>query len=525
MVSSASTRNAGVAAEPLGSELEAILDISGYAFVIYDVGGAVRLASKRLRQLFDLKQTEWANLRDFCSVARAVALRLANPLLQLDPPWVLGQRGEGATCERLEMAEAGRILERTARHLVDDSGHSTGWVELYRDFRIDRELPARMLQTDKLAALGQMVAGIAHELNNPLTSIMGYSHLLLERRLDGKSLSDVHRIFQEAERAARVVRSLLMLAREAKLERTLTHLNEIVERTFRLCAYDLQRVGITTELDLDPELPPTLANPVQLQQVLLNLVVNSQQAISETGRHGRIRVCTRQGSGCIFLQVEDDGPGIPVDLQERIFDPFFTTKPVGIGTGLGLSIVNGILHQHGGEIRVASTPGAGTSFTLSVPVAAERAESAFERVSPGEPAPSSRILVAENEPGIAQLMLEALGADGHQVEVVTDGEQVLRRLDEAEYDLVICDWLLRNLNGPAVYRKLANGNGHGRSRLLVVSSDATIRTSSDFLREVQPAFLSKPFLLPELRSSVAGLLLKQKRLGQSHFAPAKDEEG
>jgi two-component system NtrC family sensor kinase len=523
-VRSASTKSAGVASVPVESELEVILDITENAYIVYDGDGGVRLTSKRLRQMLDLDEGEWSALRDFPSVAGVVVRHLANTRHRLRPPWLLWKPGNGAGCEHLEMAQPGRILERIARPVIDDSGHTTGWVERYREYSYDRDLPARLLQTDKLAALGQMVAGIAHELNNPLTTIMGYGHLLLERQLDAKALAEVHRICQEAERAARVVRSLLMLARESKLERTTIHLNEIVERTLRLCSYDLQRSGITVVLDLDPQLPPTLANPVQMQQVVLNLIVNSQQAIVESGNPGRVALRTRHASGRIFLHVEDNGPGIPADLHERIFEPFFTTKPVGVGTGLGLSIVSGILRQHSGEIQVASTPGAGASFTASFPVSAGRVESTHGKPGPDDRPPASRILVAEDEPGVAQLILDVLSAEGHQVDLAADGEEVLDRVKAAQYDLVICDWRMRNLDGPELYRSLGDGNGHAhaRDRFLLITSDPTICSSSEFLRGVRPPCLTKPFLLPELKSSVAALLLKRKN--GAHLAPADGEE-
>lgn len=522
---SVTTKSAGVASEPAESELEAVFEISESAYVLYDGAGAVRLASSRLRQLLDLDEGEWGGLRDFSSLARVVALRLANPRHPLDPPWVLWQPGNGALCQQLEMAEPGRILERMARPVAAESGPPIGWVERYRDHSFHRDLPARLLQTDKLAAMGQMVAGIAHELNNPLTTIMGYGQLLLERQLDAKALAAAHRICQEADRAARVVRSLLMLARESKLERTATHLNEIVDRTLRLCAYDLQRVGVTAELDLDPDLPPTLANPVQLQQVVLNLLVNSQQAIGASGRSGRIALRTRHAQGRIFLHVEDDGPGIPSDLHERIFDPFFTTKPVGVGTGLGLSIVTGIMRQHGGEIQVASMPGAGANFTVSLPLVSRLPEPMLPEPREEDQPPPSRILVAEEEPGVGQLILDVLGGEGHSVELASDGAEALDRVKETRYDLVICDWRMRNLDGPALYRSLGNGkgNGHARDRLLLITSDPAICTSSEFLRKSRPACLVKPFLLPELKASVARLLLKRKRAAESDAAPATRE--
>lgn len=367
MVTSTTTNSTGVITETADAELTAVLEASDDAFVIYDASGAIRQVSTRLKKLLDLSETEWDNLQDFPSLARLLSARIADGYRSFRPPWLLWQPGNGLGCEQIELSSVGRTLVRTVRPILADSAQPSGWVERYRESLSGRDLPARLLQTDKLAALGQMVAGIAHELNNPLTTVMGYSHLLLDRQLDGRTLADVGRICQEAERAARVVRSLLTFAREAKLDRSPVQLNEIVERTLRLCAYDLRRANITVETDLASQLPPTLANPIQLQQVVFNLLVNSQQAIAETGRPGRIVLRTRHGAGRVFLHVEDDGPGIPSDLQPRIFEPFFTTKPVGVGTGLGLSIISGILRQHGGEIRVSSVPGAGAAFAVSLP--------------------------------------------------------------------------------------------------------------------------------------------------------------
>ncbi len=368
-MTSTTTKSTGVVTETVDAELAAVLEASEDAFVIYDASGGIRLASNRLKNFLDLTESEWSNLLDFPSLALIFSRRLADCHPRLRPPWQLWQPGNDEGCERLELATGGRTLERTARPVMADSAQSTGWVERYRESTSRSDLPARLFQTDKLAALGQMVAGIAHELNNPLTTVMGYSSLLLDRPLDGPSLADARRICQEADRAARVVRNLLTFAREAKFERSPVQLNEIVERTLRLCAYDLRRANITVETDLSPQLPLTLANPIQLQQVVFNLLVNSQQAISEAGRPGRILLRTRHGGGHVFLHLEDDGPGIPSELQSRIFEPFFTTKPVGVGTGLGLSIVSGILRQHGGEIRVSSVPGRGAAFAVSLPMA------------------------------------------------------------------------------------------------------------------------------------------------------------
>jgi two-component system NtrC family sensor kinase len=495
------------------------MEIAEHAYVLYDRGGGIRLASDRLASLFDFSQREVDTLRDFRVFSQLLARRLANGLQHLRPPWVLWQAGIDLGREQLELAENERIVERTVRPVINRSGQVTGWAERYRDSTSERELPARLLQTDKLAVLGQMVAGITHELNNPLTTIMGYSHLLLERPLDPKSLADVHRICQESERAARIVRNLLMLARDAKLERSPVNLNEIIDRTLRLCAYDLQRAGIQVEADLDPHLPNSFANPIQLQQVVLNLIVNSQQAIAEAGRPGRIVLRTRHGADYVFLRVEDNGPGIAPELQSRIFEPFFTTKPVGVGTGLGLSIVTGILRQHGAEIQLTDTSGKGSVFTITLPLAPTPPEPLLAKTAEtGVAALGRRILVVEAELGVGRLIVDALTEIGHQVEMADSGEGALDRVRQSHYDLIIADWKMPGLDGPGLYHALGEAGAARRERLLLISSDPTLCYTSDFLRETGLVCLAKPFQLSELKSAVANLLAKQAAGNRTHSA-------
>ena len=507
-MSFASTKSAGAVTRTAESELDTVLGLSENAFVVYDRAGTIRLVNERLRNLLELSDAEWGDLRDFSSLARILTTRLAHPQDRLDPPWMLWKAESGVGREQIALAARGRMLERIARPVYNASGGKAGWVERYRDASAERELPARLLQTDKLAAMGQLVAGIAHELNNPLTTLMGYGHLLLDRPLDPKSLADVHRICEETERAARIVRSLLMLAREAKPERIPVQLNEIIERTLWLCTYDFRRAGISPEVDLDPELPLALANPVQLQQIVLNLLVNAQQAIAESSRPGRIVLRTRHGADRVCLHVEDNGPGIPAELQSRIFEPFFTTKPMGVGTGLGLSIVIGILREHGGDIQVASVPGSGAAFTVTLPIAPAKPESLRAREESPRVSSPSRILVAEDEPGVAQLIADVLVADGHRVELVASGEEALDRVKRNPYDLVICDWRLRDLRGTELLIALEAANGGASSQLLVMTSDPSL-CATPLVRNKNLSFLAKPFLLPELKGMVARLLAKR----------------
>lgn len=509
-VKSASRKDASAGRKSPRFELQAILEIAEDVFVVYDKSGGIQLTSERLGPLLQLSKKEQGSLRDFASFSRMLEHRLANGHHQLRPPWLLWQPGNGLGREQLELSDGERVLERTAHPVVDEDGEVIGWVERYRDYTSERERPARLLQTDKLVALGQMVASVTHELNNPLTAIMGYGQLLLERPLDVKSLADVDRICQEAERATRIVRNLLMLARDAKLERSPVNLNEVINQTLRLCAYDIQRAGIRVEVDLDPCLPDTLANPVQLQQVVVNLLVNGQQAIEESGRAGCILIRTRHSTSHIFLRVEDNGPGIPPELQSRIFEPFFTTKPVGVGTGLGLAIVTGILRQHGAEIRLTSTSGEGTVFTVSLPVAKDDPELPQNKSNKtGLPATGRRILVLESEPGLGRMIVDALTEVGHQVDLVSDGNDALKRAKRSEYDLVICDGKMVGLNVSELHRTLGDVGCLRRNRLLFVGSGSTPRESAQILQESQWVRLAKPFLLSELKEAVAKLLTKQ----------------
>lgn len=368
-MSSAVAKSAGVAFNPTRAELEAIFNLTDDGFVVYDDSGSLREANKRVRSLLQLSDTEWAGVHDFPALARLLSARLANDQQAILPPWEVWRRGNDLAREQLELADGAQTLERIVLPVRGNGENPAGWVECYRNSPREREFPAYLSQIDKLASLGTMVASIAHELNNPLTSVMGYSQILLDRSLDRQALIAVQNICREAERAEKFVLSLLHFSREARLERTPVNLNEIVERTLRLCLYDLQHAGITVSLDLDPLLPSLHANSVQLQQVVLNLLVNGQQAITESGRPGRILLQTSHTAEHVLLRVEDNGPGIPREIRPRIFEPFFTTKGVDAGTGLGLFIVAGIVRSHNGEIHVGSSPCTGAKFVIELPVA------------------------------------------------------------------------------------------------------------------------------------------------------------
>jgi two-component system NtrC family sensor kinase len=432
------------------------------------------------------------------------------------------RQGDEANWDEFELVRPTRkIVERFSRPLYKHDGTRLGWLEVFRDITAQRLIQSKLLQSEKMAALGQLVSGIAHELNNPLTSIQGYAQLLLGRRSATDRAEDAARISQEAERAGRIVKNLLLFSREAKPERHPVHLNEVIERTLSLRSYELKLENIEVELALDPALPQVLADATQLQQVVLNLIVNAEQAIAdgrgEEARDGHILIRTRRVSGDrLTMEVSDDGPGIPAEIASRIFDPFFTTKPAGVGTGLGLSIVYGIVQEHAGEITVDSLPGRGATLIVELPAMPvftsnlASMESAAARQEAGVLSlPVSNwkanwkdILIVEDEPTVANLISDVLTEEGYRVEMLLDSREALIRLEQKRYSLAICDLKMPYLDGPGLYRALVRRENPMQHRILFVTGDTMGQRTMEFLKTSALPYLAKPFLVEELREAV-----------------------
>ena len=359
-----------------GFMLSALLDSVDCGVLLFGGGGELRAANDRFAQMLHISPERLRNLCSFEALAGELAGRAADPE-NMSARWRERFAASQELWDELELVRPERkVLERFARPMRGAQGERVGWIETYRDVTSQRLIDARLLHTERMAALGQLVSGIAHELNNPLTSILGYAQLMVRRRGGPAREADARLILSEVERASRITRNLLSFARE-KLERVRVSVNDVVERTLALRRHELAEQNIIVDLSLEPRLPATLADASQLQQVLLNLIVNAEQAI---GLHSRLRK-PRKHYGCIWvrtrqisrervmIEVIDDGPGIAADVASRIFDPFFTTKPAGMGTGLGLSIASGIVQEHGGQISVENVLGRGAAFRIELPFA------------------------------------------------------------------------------------------------------------------------------------------------------------
>ena len=365
----------------------------------------------------------------------------------------------------------------------------------------------QMLQAEKMAALGQTISGVAHELNNPLATILSWAERLAERDVDDKTRQGLEVILGESERAARIVRNLLTFARKRQTTRAMVDLNQVITETLALRAYEQRVSNIQLVEALAGGIPEVFADGHQIKQVLLNLLINAEQACLAAHGRGTIVVRTSHDPerGSAILEVNDDGPGIGEDVIGKIFDPFFTTKEVGQGTGLGLTVAYAIVQEHGGRIWVE--PGAkaarqGASFFIELPVTHQRLSAAPIRSAQQpislEAFKGLRVLVVEDEPALAVAVSEALEDAGFTVDRAGDGEDGLTRLTEARYDLIVCDLKMPRIDGMQFYRAMAVATPTLARRVIFVTGDVAGTDAERFLEETGCRWLSKPFRLGDL---------------------------
>jgi signal transduction histidine kinase/CheY-like chemotaxis protein len=368
---------------------------------------------------------------------------------------------------------------------------------------------AQLIQSEKLSGIGEFVAGVAHELNNPLTSVMGFSELLAKADTDPQHRRFLEMITKSAQRCHKIVQSLLSFARRRAPERKLSSINELVESAVEFLQYQLRTSNIEVSTRLDPHLPKAMVDPHQIQQVFLNIINNARQAIEGHQPKGSIQIASETCGGFVRITFQDNGPGIDEKNLSRVFDPFFTTKEVGKGTGLGLSLCYGMVKEHGGGIVVRSRSGEGATFVIELPLAIAT-EEIVEKKEPPIPAPVSitdglgkKVLVIDDEEAILHMVRETLAEQGYDVDVARDGESALSRLGQTSYDLALCDWKMPGLNGQQIYERVRASNPALSERMIFFTGDVINDKTEKFFRESRRVCLSKPFSLVEFRAAIS----------------------
>ena len=406
--------------------------------------------------------------------------------------------GRGDFSRRIEIRSNDELGELAAvfNHMTDNLQKSTAQLE--KTVAMLRDTQAKLLHSEKLSAVGEFVAGVAHELNNPLTALIGFSELLQMNGVDDETRQSLQRISLSAERCHKIVQSLLSFARQRPPERKLTNLNNVLDAVVEILIYELRTNNIKVVREYSPQLPKLLVDPHQMQQVFLNIVNNARQAVEAYRPHGSIRLSTRALGDRVEVRFEDDGPGMSEETAAKIFDPFFTTKPVGKGTGLGLSLSYGIVQEHGGSIQVKSSHGKGTTFVIELPVTSG-SETVPESAAPA-PALQGRgkkILVVDDEEDIVELVRRTLELRGYTVRTALNGESALRHLAHDAFDLVVSDWKMPGLNGQQLYERLIQTQPQYASRMIFMTGDVLSEKTERYLQEHDKLCLTKPFSLSD----------------------------
>ena len=505
----------------LSSFNERIIRSMDEGILIEDAEGYITFANPRMAEMLGYRSPEeligqrilsWIDTRD-----RFVA--------RLQHDAVLA--GERRRYEATFQTKDGGTLPVLASSipLLQRPGQPPEILTVVTDISELKRLQQQLIQSEKLAALGGLVAGVAHELNNPLTSIIGYAQLIKAGGVSATAAEDLKRVIQQAQRAADIVRNLLAFARQERPQRKLVDVNDIIERTIALRSYELRVQNIQVELDLDKGVPATLADPQQLQQVILNLILNAEQAMSKSGVGSRLTIRTRRTDAGVIVEVRDNGPGIPPAIMGRIFDPFFTTKEPGEGTGLGLSICYGIVQEHGGRIWAESEgiPGKGAAFFVHLPPAPPQSRIAAEEAQEQKSAPptagrrGSRILIVDDEQDIVEIAARVLAQQGHLVDVARSGQEAIRCVERRGYDLIVCDIKMPGMNGISFWEELTRRDPGWRKRIVFMTGDMANEQTVGFLQEAGAPVLQKPFELQRLNSWIQEMLQEQGKAGaRSH---------
>ncbi len=389
--------------------------------------------------------------------------------------------------------------------------HLVSWVDITQRKQAEREkeeVEQKTRVNNRLATVGQLASGIAHEINNPLTGVIGFTQLLQQKDIPENIRKDIKIIHEGAQRVASIVKRLLIFARAQKPGRKEISVNETITATVALRAYEMETSDIKLTMQLAPDLPGTVVDGGQLQQVFLNLILNAETEMKLAHGKGNLLITTEAINNTIRISFKDDGPGIPKENLERIFDPFFTTREVGQGTGLGLSICHGIVTEHGGRIYAKSKPGKGATFIVELPIVTEAKEQ--ETAEPAAVETESEVkpktLVVDDEPIIQQFLSETLTEKGHEVECVGSTSDALEKIKTTRYSLILLDIKMPGMSGIQLYEHLQRTAQSLAKKVVFITGDVMGEDTWRFFRKTKAPYLMKPFSEEQLLEGINHIL-------------------
>jgi PAS domain S-box-containing protein len=398
----------------------------------------------------------------------------------------------------------------------DEGGKIIGFRGISRDVterkRAEEErkqLEQKAQFSSRLASVGELASGVAHEINNPLTAVIGYAHLLLGRAdIPADIRRDIEVINEGAQRVAGIIKKLLVFARQARPERTYVDVNEIINTTLELRAYSLQSHNIKVILQLDPDLPMTVADPGQLQQVFLNLIMNAETEVKSIHGGGKLAIKTERTGDTLRISFKDNGLGIAKENLERIFNPFFTTRKVGQGTGLGLSVCHGIVSEHKGKIWVESQLGKGATFVVELPIVEDKRQTDIPEpvVRETRKVNKARILVIDDETVIRQFVSQILAEEGHEVKAVESAEVALEEVDNKEYRAIILDIKMPGMSGIELYQRFNEISPLLADKVVFMTGDTMGAATMAFLSKTKAPYIIKPFDATQLKEEINRIL-------------------
>ena len=390
------------------------------------------------------------------------------------------------------------VIVSNTRDLSDE-------LALQEELETQREM---LFQNEKMSALGELLAGVAHELNNPLTVVVGHSMMLREEAKDPETLRRIEKISNAAERCAKIVKTFLAMARQQPTKMEQVDISSIITTAVDVAGYGIAQGTVDISSAIRDDLPQIVADADQITQVIINLLTNAEHAINDSGTGDKISVTANhlRGSENIEICVEDNGPGIPKNIRARVFEPFFTTKDIGEGTGIGLAFCHRIIHSHHGHIRLDHDFSNGSRFCITLPIALGADQPLQQGDVPVLPGNEKKLLVVDDEVEVAELIAEILTRDGFQVDIAQSGSRALERMGEKNYDVVLSDLNMPGLGGRGLYEEMLKHFPSMVQRTGFFTGDTMGATSQKLLLESKRPYMEKPVSPDGLRKLIYGIL-------------------